>query len=81
MALVGKDWYYDGIKSGDIGDVVHSPDWDWNHHRLIFCEITNFICKIKGHARIHHPDRQIIFVIMCLSLTLSAIYKTQLMFA
>ena len=55
-AFVSKDWYYDGTKSGGIGDVVCSLDWDQNHHRLIFHEVTNIICKIKGHAGIDHPD-------------------------
>ena len=80
VCSIGKDQYYDDIKSGDIGNVVCSLDWDQNHHRLIFHEVTDIICKIKGCAEINHPDRQISFMIMCLSLTSSTIYKTQLMF-
>ena len=37
VALVSKDWYYDSTKSGNIGNVIPSLDWDWSHHRLIFC--------------------------------------------
>ena len=52
VALVSKDWYYDGTESSDIGDVICSLDWDQSYHGLIFHEVTNFICKMKGCALI-----------------------------